>query len=299
MTTTSPPETDLQSGPPGARRAVRLSPSLREILRCPRCLEPLQFHRASVSCGRHEFPVVRDVPIFTDEGKKVDVRPADHVSHQASESVVDYIVAAGAASGHRPWLHLGAGATLDSLPNSIELETAVFRNTHVVGDVHRLPFADGSLGGVLALNVFEHLSDPDRAAAELRRCLAPGAPVVIQTAFLQPLHSDPFHFFNATETGVRRWFEHFTIDSVTVPFNFNPVFALSWMSNELMHYSGNDPVLAGATIADLAAIWKDDGARQGALWDRFVALPDHVQRVLAAGFELRARRPPDAEGTPQ
>jgi SAM-dependent methyltransferase len=167
----------------------------------------------------------------------------------------------------------------------------------VVGDVHHLPFADGSLGGVLALNVFEHLADPARAAAELRRCLAPGSKVVIQTAFLQPLHADPYHFYNSTEVGIRRWFEHFRIDAVTVPANFNPVFAFSWLSSDLLWGSGEPAVLANATLAEVAQFWRSPAARRGPLWDAFQQLPEPTQRVLAAGFEMVATRPTSAEGT--
>jgi SAM-dependent methyltransferase len=46
-----------------------------------------------------------------------------------------------------------------------------------VGDP--LPFADGSLGGVLAVLVIQHLSDPASFVAEIRRCLRPGGHVLL------------------------------------------------------------------------------------------------------------------------
>lgn len=199
------------------------------------------------------------------------------------------------AGASKPWLHLGAGATTQPVPNSIELETAIFAHTHVVGDVHRLPFADESLGGVMALNVFEHLSHPDKAASELHRCLAPGSRVLVHTAFLQPLHADPYHFYNASETGVRRWFDAFSVDSVSVPGNFSPAFTFSWLSSELL-FSTTDPHIANATVADLARFWREPSTRTGPLWDAFMQLPDERQRVLAAGFEIVCTRPPTSPG---
>jgi hypothetical protein len=270
------------------RAPIRLDPEVRSILRCPTCASPLDLSTLRARCRRgHRFPMVSGVPVFLAEGRTVERRPLDHPSNQAPSSY------AGFFAGAAPWLHLGAGSTGEVLPGSIELETVVFRNTHVVGDVHRLPFADASLGGAMALNVFEHLEDPERAAAELRRVVRPGGLVLVQTAFLQPLHADPYHFYNATETGVRRWFRHFEDVEVGVPGNFNPAFALSWMASDLLHHAPGESrdALAGLTVADLASWWRDPGARSGPGWDAFMALPDAAQRVLAAGFEIRARRP--------
>jgi SAM-dependent methyltransferase len=50
-------------------------------------------------------------------------------------------------------------------------------------DVHDvstpLPFADGSLGGVLAILVLQHLQHPDPFITETRRCLRPGGHLLI------------------------------------------------------------------------------------------------------------------------
>ena len=278
--------------------ALRLAPSTLALLRCPTCRTSLtregDHTLADMVCERqHRWPIISGVPVFSGTGRDVEIRPMEHTSHQPSAALLAHL-----ADAPKPWLHLGAGASAVAIPNSIELETAVFTRTDVVGDVHNLPFADASLGGVLALNVFEHLSNPDRAAAELRRCLAPGAKVVIHTAFLQPLHADPYHFYNATETGIRRWFEEFDIDSVSVPGNFNPGYAFSWMSSELLLGSSENPALANATVGELAGFWRDPSTRQGPVWDAFLDLPDQWQRVLAAGFEIIATRPEAAEGTP-
>jgi SAM-dependent methyltransferase len=266
---------------------LRLSAEQFALLRCPQCQRTFAHKSAKVVCGGgHSFPVVEGVPVFTDAGRAVEVRPTDHASHQANPRIRAHF------AGARDWLHLGAGATGEVLPGSIELETAVFVHTHVVGDVHHLPFADGVLGGVLALNVFEHLEDPERAAAELHRVLRPGAPVLIQTAFLQPLHADPYHYYNTTEVGLRRWFRDFRIEAVDVPGNFNPAFSLGWFCSELLHYCAEDDrqLLAATTIEELSAFWRDPSTRDGPLHQAFERLPDIGRRVLAAGFELTARR---------
>ncbi len=42
-----------------------------------------------------------------------------------------------------------------------------------------LPFSSGSLGGILAILVVQHLSDPGAFIAEVRRCLRPGGYLLI------------------------------------------------------------------------------------------------------------------------
>jgi SAM-dependent methyltransferase len=44
----------------------------------------------------------------------------------------------------------------------------------VIGDASELPFEDGSFAGVLAVEVLEHLFEPQLAAAEFHRVLRPG-----------------------------------------------------------------------------------------------------------------------------
>jgi uncharacterized protein YbaR (Trm112 family) len=274
--------------PPYALRVLRGGQDLLEILRCPTCRRRLRPRTDALRCRRgHDWPVVHGVPVFSEVGRDVEVREEDHVSHQPGERAW-----AELAAGPSPWLHLGAGATTSVLPGSVELETAIFPNTAVVGDVHSLPFADQSLRGVLALNVFEHLADPPRAAAELRRVLAPGSRLVIQSAFLQPLHADPSHYFNATEHGMRVWFRDFDQLDVHVPGNMAPCFALGWMASDLLFHAdeADREALAALTLGELGSLWQGEACASPGL----VALdrvPEHVRRMLAAGFEVRAVRP--------
>ena len=71
-----------------------------------------------------------------------------------------------------------------NIPTCIEFEHKIFKHTDVVGDAHHLPFRDASFDRVFAFNVFEHLREPARAAAEIARVLKPTGAVAIHTAFL-------------------------------------------------------------------------------------------------------------------
>jgi SAM-dependent methyltransferase len=196
-----------------------------------------------------------------------------------------------------PVLNISAGGSHTWLPNLIELETAIFRNTDVVGDGHALPFAEGIFDAVLALNAFEHYRDPHKAAAEILRVLKPGGTVFIHTAFLQPLHEPPWHFFNCTKFGLLEWFAPFASVEVTVSENFNPVYSLSWQASDLLSLIHSErgaqtaKQIGALTLEKLASFWRDAKVRGDLCWEDFRLLSQHSQERLAAGFQLVARKP--------
>jgi uncharacterized protein YbaR (Trm112 family) len=82
-----------------------------------------------------------------------------------------------------------------------------FANVDVVGDAYALPYADGSVDGLLCWAVIEHLEFPDRAIAEMYRVLKPGGLALLNTPFLQAFHAYPNHFQNLTVVGQDRMLE--------------------------------------------------------------------------------------------
>ena len=218
--------------------------------------------------------------------------PLDHRSNPVSEEMVTWLESVGGYS-----LNLGAGATEFVLDRCVELEHAIFRNTDVVGDAHRLPFADDVFEAVLCLNTFEHLREPRAAACELLRVMRPGGRLVLKTAFLQPVHEEPFHFYDATEYGVLAWFEDFHVERCFVPAEMSPALALGWFATELLHHAGghSGPAvmrrLEASTLAEWRRLWADADARKGELWEAVQALPEEVQRRFSAGFQLEATKP--------
>ncbi|MBI2881404.1 MAG: methyltransferase domain-containing protein [Candidatus Tectomicrobia bacterium] len=105
--------------------------------------------------------------------------------------------------------------TLDVVPGE---------NVDLVADLANLPFAEGSLDGVLCHQVLEHATDPFRAVREMHRVLRPGGWAMISTPFLYPVHEDgPVKdYWRFTERGLRelsRDFREVVIEGVG-PENF-------------------------------------------------------------------------------
>ena len=281
---------------------------LLPLLRCP---ETGQTLKRSSACdelltadGKRTWPLVAGRPVFFPGLGEPRQFPEEHISNLLPEYVVERIRATQGLV-----LNLSAGGTAERLPNVVEVEAGVFRHTDLVADAHRLPFADAVFSGVVALNAFEHYADPGQVARELYRLLQPGGWLLIQTAFLQPEHEAPWHFYNCTREGLLLWFSQFAVEAVRVSENFSPMYALSWLAADCATAlaEGASPEaaqrFADIPVRSLVQGWRDTAHRDHALWDAFAALPQAQQRGIAAGFELLAHKPhrPEtdvSEGTP-
>ncbi len=71
-------------------------------------------------------------------------------------------------------LEVGGGERRRVRPGYVNLEYLSFECADVYGDIHHLPFQDGTFSLVLAQAVFEHVIDPYTAAEELVRVSKPG-----------------------------------------------------------------------------------------------------------------------------
>ncbi|MFH1971879.1 MAG: class I SAM-dependent methyltransferase [archaeon] len=82
-------------------------------------------------------------------------------------------------------------------------------NIDEVADIMNLKYVDNSFDFIICNNVFEHLSDPNKAANEIYRVLKQNGEVFIVTPFLFPLHDEPFDFFRYTSEGLKIIFNMF------------------------------------------------------------------------------------------
>jgi len=278
----------------GANRLINLLP----LLRCPETGQPLVLAPAGDALlsedGSRRWPLVLGRPLLFRGINMPTINSDAHLSNPLPESALALI---RGTTG--PVLHLSAGGSARRFEHVIEADAAVFRHTDLIADVHHLPFADQIFDAVIALNAFEHYRDPPTAAREILRILRPGGRVLIRTAFMQPLHEAPWHFYNCTRFGLEAWFEDFETEKLHVSENFHPGFSLSWLASELelalrarMSDAEADAFLA-TPLRSVISLWRAPEAAKNAepFWKNLAALPQDVQAITAAGFEFLGRRP--------
>ncbi len=277
-----------------ARRTFRLDPKVPA--RTPRArsyqltdiLEraPVADIWGSAASARARAPVswpafVLGAAHFHDAGGLPTLRLLEHGATNAySSGALDVINATRAPA---LFLDLGCGIRReqDMRPNGVYLDAVHFRDVDIVSTQARLPLRDNSVDAVVSLSVFEHLPDPFAMAAEIRRVLKPGGTAWIETAFMQPLHADPGHYFNMTLQGLLRTFSGFEIDESGVLSHHVPSQSLRMQLDHVLPYMQDGEwkrtlsALLGRLVSDGAAL--DD------------AMGPIGRRILAAGVYFRGR----------
>lgn len=98
--------------------------------------------------------------------------------------VLDYGCGSGYGSAHVAEVAESVVA-VDVAADAIDYATGQFTRENlsfkVIDPSQPLPFADASFDAVLSFQVFEHVPDPSRYLAEVRRVLAPGGTLVLAT----------------------------------------------------------------------------------------------------------------------
>jgi SAM-dependent methyltransferase len=92
----------------------------------------------------------------------------------------------------------------------------------LIGDILTLPLATESVGGIICLEVLEHVEDPWRAVSEINRILQPAGRLVLTVPFLRGWHGkelgkDPDHYddyWRFTHQGLKKLFRDFREISV-------------------------------------------------------------------------------------
>lgn len=179
-----------------------------DILACPLCLEPLDETELGFRCRgcKRENQKRRGTPIFTN-GSDVILSQllATNPTNPNAEDHNRII------ESHGLVLDLGAGNPRESehYPNVVFHEFVHYAHTDVVSICDRLPYREGVFDAVISKAAFEHMVRPWEMAAEIYRVLKPGGLVHVDTAFMQPVHGDPYHFFNMTLEGAKEIFKSF------------------------------------------------------------------------------------------
>lgn len=110
-------------------------------------------------------------------------------------------------------LDVGAGGSSYDrfFPNRISIDIDPMRSPDVVGDAHNLPFSDEEFEMILCTEVLEHLKDPRRAIAEMRRVLKKEGVLIVTTRFIYPLHDSPHDYWRFTKYGLKELFKEWEI----------------------------------------------------------------------------------------
>ena len=271
---------------------------LLPLLACPKCLGRLLQQRNMLVCQICDasYPIRASVPILLPLGVEdlgaASISENDPVSRHPYSASASEIIAT-----HRDGLvlDLGAGGKLDRYANVVQIDIFRYPAVDVVASADKLPFADNTFDAVVSQAVFEHLQYPEWAVSEIRRVLKVGGIAKIDTAFLQPEHGYPHHFFNATESGLRHWFRDFDIVWSGVESFQQPKWALHWFLGVYLDYIGpaHAAVLRRMSVGALTEMLQrhasgETQAEDAQTVEALDALPARFQRVLAAGVSVRA-----------
>jgi SAM-dependent methyltransferase len=180
------------------------------VIACPDCLRAGEFTPSGFSCVACDrtYRVIDGVPVFVDDLRTyVDRRQVREATNPYPPRVLELLQRHADAM----ILDFGAGhpAKEHEFAHVLRHDFAQYDNTDVVSTKANLPYTGDSFDFVISMSVFEHVADPWHYASEIHRVVRPGGTIMIDVAFLQPLHGDPYHFYNMTERGLKHAFRMF------------------------------------------------------------------------------------------
>jgi SAM-dependent methyltransferase len=185
--------------------------NLANLIACPDCSSiHLEFGEEQIRCSGCGVTYARQY------GTLLFARPASQICSRLEETFFTHPYGDDANALIRKYrrgvvLDYGAGHTHPERqhPHVVLHEAVHYDTVDVVSLTSRLPYRDNCFDAIISQAVFEHVPRPWEVAAELHRILKPGGEIHIDTAFMQPYHSDPYHFFNMTISGLREIFRPF------------------------------------------------------------------------------------------
>jgi len=183
-------------------------------------------------------------------------------------------------------LDLGSGGRCWG-PTVIGMDVDRFPHVGVVGDGHRLPFADGVLDGIVCTGVLEHVNDAEAVTREIWRVLRAGGMAYVAVPFMQGYHpASGTHqdFRRLTHIGLQQLLSAF--ERVDFGVSGGPSSSLAWILREYlaMLFVGSGRLYQVAyAVSGWLTFWIK-------YLDRFLARRTTAHRI-ACGFYFLGRKP--------
>jgi hypothetical protein len=254
----------------------------RHVLERVEVLRREKLGRLSLAVPLHETEVMgatMRMALAPDPRLPVSAVPvSDHEYDRQSAEMVD-------SQPGALFVELGAGLRPTYRSNVVYVEIAAYPTTDVIAFGDALPFESETFDGGMCLSVLEHVQDPWKAAGELIRILKPGAKLIVDWPFLQPVHGYPNHYFNATDRGATETFERLGAEVESyVPSWLHPVFSLHWILDWWQSGLGSTDrdAFMDLSVSDILA--RDPTSHLTSAWA--ARLPEEVQRTISAGTRL-------------
>jgi SAM-dependent methyltransferase len=127
------------------------------------------------------------------------------------------------------YLNLGSGNTVlhDRVVN---MDVTPYDSVDVVCDIATLPLQDDSVDVAFNISVLEHVPEPQRVLAEIRRVLRPRGIVYSDVPFVVGYHASPQDYYRWTHEGLTMLHQGFETERIMI--NGGPTSALLWVFQE-------------------------------------------------------------------
>jgi SAM-dependent methyltransferase len=264
------------------------------LLRCPRshtALSPVG--DKLVSASGDEYPVVNGKPVLVRRILDWHVTPPRE--DKISQNIALFKAPKRITAADAIILHLGSGNVPSEDPRVISLDVLPCANVDLVAEAEELPFQDNSLDHVESGAVFEHLHDPWKAIAEIKRVLKPGGTFRIDTAFMQGYHGFPGHYYNMTPQAVETHLVgDFNLRDSFVPNSATPLMAMEMIISRYLGCVSWDlrERLESMSLRDFLRAMQEDLTLKSPLLADF---DEYTLRCLAASFVVKAEKPKEYE----
>ena len=105
----------------------------------------------------------------------------------------------------RAGVHLSIGSGPRKIDNSFKnVDMEAYPGVDIVADMSSIPLTDSSVSMIVCENALEHVREPERAVAEMRRLLQTNGVLYISIPFLYPFHSSPSDYRRWSSVGLRQ-----------------------------------------------------------------------------------------------